>query len=97
LEMSVGVRDRSSRMYSQLLRAMDEVTQKRIAALMGVSESTLSALKNDSLERVCMVATICGFRLVSIDEETFDADEISAMRTLAQRGLQRVAPVRGEG
>ena len=84
-------------MHSQLLRAMDEVTQKRIAALLGVSESTLSAMKNDSLERLCMVVTICGYRLVPLGEETFDEAEIAAMRTLAQVARQRRQSTRRRG
>lgn len=94
--MSDAMRARAHSMQSQLIRAMDEVTQRRIAALMGIGESTLSTLKNDHMGKVLEVVAICGFRLVPIGEETFDEQTIAAMRTLAQVGLQRVTPKRGD-
>lgn len=84
-----SIRTRTRRNLALLMRCLAEVSQKRVASLIGVSETTLSDMKTDHLERFAALAAACGLKLVPITEETYDESIISAMKTLSVLGLGR--------
>lgn len=85
-----SIRSRARRNTSLLMRCMAEVSQKRVASLIGVSEPTLSEMKNgELLERFSALVAACGLKLVPITEDTYDESIISAMKTLSVLGLGR--------
>ena len=90
-----SIRASARRNHSLLLRGIADVSQKRIAALIGVSETTMSDMKNDQLERVAALIAACGLKLSPVTHQTYDESYIGALKTLASVGLGR-APVREE-
>jgi DNA-binding XRE family transcriptional regulator len=87
--MSDMIRGRAQRTQSLLMRSMAAVTQRRVADMLGVSESALSAMKADHLERFAGLVVACGLKLVPATDQTFDESYISALKTLAAVGLGR--------
>ena len=86
-----SLRGAARRNHSLLLRGLAEVSQKRMADLIGVSETTMSAMKSDQLERLSVLIAACGLKLSPITHQTFDESYISALKTLAAVGLGRAA------
>ena len=67
-----------------------------IAEMIGVSESMLSNMKSDNLERFAALLAACGLKLSKVTDQTFDESYVSALKTLAAVGLGR-EPVRDDG
>lgn len=88
-DMSESIRAKTRRNHAVILRAISDVTGKRVAELIGVSESTLSAMKSDNLERFASLIAACGLKIVPITEQVYDESVISAIKTLAAIGLGR--------
>lgn len=80
--------------YTALLRALGEVSQKRVAEIVGLSESAMSTWKTDHLERACLVIAACGLRVVPVTEHTYEEADIAALRQLASKGLAHFSPKR---
>lgn len=80
--------------YTALLRALGEVSQKRVAEIVGLSESAMSTWKSDHLERACLVIAACGLRVVPVTEHTYEEADIAALRQLASKGLAHFSPKR---
>jgi hypothetical protein len=89
IRVSDVIRVIAQRNHSALLSGMAEVSQKRVADLIGVSEPTLSTMKSEQLERFAALAAACGLKLVPITEHTFDEDHIRALETLVAISLRR--------
>lgn len=87
--VSDSIRAAARRNHSMLLRSISDVSQKRIAALIGVSETTMSEVKNEQLERIAALIAACGLKLSPVTHQTFDESYISALKTLASVGLGR--------
>ena len=71
---------------------LDAISQKRVADLLNLSESALSAFKKDHLERACFLITACGLRIVPTTEQTYEEEDIYALRRLALRGIGHITP-----
>ena len=84
-----AIRGAARRNHSLLLRCIAEVSQKRVAALIGVSETTMSDMKNDQLERIAALIAACGLKLTPVTHQTYDESYIGALKTLAFVGLGR--------
>ena len=87
--VSSSIRGRARKNHSLLLQSMRDVSQARVAELIGVSEGTLSTMKNDQLERFCALVAACGLRLAPVTHQLYDESVISAIKTLAAIGLGR--------
>lgn len=61
-----------------------------IAAAMGVSESTVSRLKNEHLESLCELLAHAGMKLVPVETKCFPAEKIEALLTLAKAHLAEI-------
>ena len=79
----------AKRNHSALVRGISTVSGKRVADLIGVSESTLSGMKSEHLERFSALAAACGLKFVSTSERSLDERHISALETLAAIALRR--------
>lgn len=88
-DISETIRGRTRSNHTMLLKCMSEVSQKRIAALIGVSETTMSDMKSDHLERFAALVAACGLKLAPTSDQTYDESYISALKTLAAVGLGR--------
>jgi hypothetical protein len=87
-DVSENVRRAGQRNQTALLRGLTEVSQKRAAELLGISESAMSDFKRDQLERFCALAAVCGLRFVPVTDRTIDDDHINALETLAAIALR---------
>lgn len=83
------IRNAARRNHSAMLQAPSDLSQKRAAELIGVSEATLSAWKNDHLERAAALIAACGLTMRPITERTLPEEHIAALETLALIGLRR--------
>jgi len=64
--------------------------QVAIATAMGVSESTVSRLKNDQLDQFCLLLAHAGLKVVPIEMQCFPADKVQALLTLARDHLATI-------
>lgn len=69
-----------------MLRGLRDVTQARVADLMGLSQSVLSDFKAH-IPRMAAMLAASGLRVVPCTTQTFDDDYIRALRVLARAGL----------
>lgn len=86
--ISDSIRDRARRNHTVLIRCLAEVSQSRVAELIGVSQTTMSGIKADQLERFAALIAACGLKLAPVTDQTFDETYISALKTLAAVGLR---------
>jgi hypothetical protein len=83
--------ERARKATSVILRAMqDPGRQVAIATAMGVSESTVSRMKNDQLEQFCLLLAHAGLKVVPIEMQCFPADKVQALLTLARDHLAAI-------
>lgn len=86
-DINPALRGNTKRAQSAILRGMAGVTQKRVAELVGISESVLSEWKSGQLERCAAIVAACGLRLVPCTDKTFSDEYIAALRTLSAIAL----------
>jgi hypothetical protein len=87
--MGEQLRRVAQRNHSALLSGLAQVSQKRVADLIGVSEATLSTMKNEQLERFAAFAAACGLKVVAITDQTYKSAHVDALKTLASIALDR--------
>lgn len=86
---------RARKIVSTVLKATQrEATQSAIAAAIGVSESTISRLLSDHLEKFALTLAHAGLRVVSSDARCFDPAYIDAVLTLARQHMSSLQSVR---
>jgi DNA-binding XRE family transcriptional regulator len=88
MELTEAMRAQARKNHTLLLQCIAEVSQKRVADLIGVSEATMSGIKNEQLERIAALVVACGLRLAPITERSYDDDYIRSVHTLAKRALE---------
>jgi DNA-binding transcriptional regulator YiaG len=69
-------------------RAMSETKQATVAALLGVSESTLSDWLTDQLDRSMQTIAAAGLKVVDREDLTVSQAEIAAYRHFARKGME---------
>jgi len=87
----VEVSERARRNLSAILRALATVGQVRAAERMGVSESTLSRMKDADLQRIADLLAACGLKVVGEDLKLYQPERIAAILELARLGIDRAA------
>jgi hypothetical protein len=86
--LSAQIVERSRKNASALLRALADAGQVRVADLLGVSESTVSRMKDTDIDRLAQLAAACGLKLVAEDAHVFAPKRIAALQELARIGLE---------
>lgn len=87
--ISEAIRGAARRNHTLLLRGLAEVSQKKVAELIGVSPATMTDLKTDHLERFCALVAACGLRFSKTTDVTYDESYVGALKTLACVALGR--------
>ncbi len=83
--------ERARKSHVIVLRALQEPGKATSAATcMGVSESTVSRLKSDHLEPLCLLLAHLGLKVVPVDMHCFPADKVQALLTLAKGHLAAI-------
>lgn len=89
---SMTTSERTRKTVSAVFRRMEEPgTGVGLAAAMGVSESTISRIKNDHLESVINLITHLGLKMVPIEYKCVDRAAYDFLTQTHQRIMQ-VAP-----
>lgn len=87
---SVTPAERSRKMVSFVLQALQEPgRQVAIAASMGVSESTVSRMKNEQLENMTLLLAHAGLKIVPADYVCVDRMTYESVAHLATRAMSR--------
>jgi predicted XRE-type DNA-binding protein len=73
-----------------LQAAQRDARQVAIATAMGVSESTVSRLLSDHLDKLALVLAHAGLKVVPIEAQCFPPDKIAALLTLARDHLAAI-------
>lgn len=68
--------------HARVLRRLQEVGQNTIADKIAVSESTMSRLVNENLERTCQLLAHAGFKVVRSDRAVMKKHMLEAMLTI---------------
>lgn len=85
---------RARKIVALILKATQrDATQAAIATAMGVSESTISRLLSDHIEKLAQVLAHAGLRVVSADARCFAPKDIDALLTMAQRHMNSLQGV----
>lgn len=94
-ELSDGANARARKAHSAVLQAMqDPGTQRNLAQVIGVSETTISRTKTEKLEDVLMLLYHLGFKVVSQDKVCVERASYDAMVTMARAAMADDATVR---
>ena len=81
--------ERSRKAYSMVLQAMqDPGTQRTVAQVLGVSESTVSRIKSEKLEDVITLLCHLGFKVVPQSMRCYPEDYVQALHTMAKLHMQ---------
>ena len=88
-ELSSTVAARSRKAHAQVLQAMqDPGTQRNLAQVLGVSESTISRTKSEKLEDAMTLLYHLGFKVVPQDMTCYPDDYMRALHTLARMHVE---------
>jgi len=74
-------------LQSEVLRRLADVTQARAAACMGVSESTVSRMRDD-LGRFTQLLASIGLKVADVDSMTVERSELDALESMAFKYLE---------
>ena len=85
--MSNTLTELSRKNETQILRALAEHSQARIAEQLGVNDSTISRFKDGGLAQASALLAACGLKVVKTDRICVDVRRYEAMCTLAQAAL----------
>lgn len=86
--------ERARKAYLTVLqRLQDPGSAVAVATAMGVSESTVSRMKNEHMETLCTVLAHLGLKVVPVEMQCFPPDHIQALLTLSKAHLASVQQV----
>lgn len=74
----------------QVLR--DELSRTQVAQRLGTHKSTVNRLINSHAEDLFAVLAVAGFKVVPADALFVSEGDLEALRRLASRGLESMAP-----
>lgn len=84
-ELSPTPAERARKITSTVLQAVQrDASQAAIAAAMGASESTVSRLLSDHLDKLALVLAHAGLKVVSSEMKCYPSDYMQALHTLAR-------------
>ncbi|MDR3004073.1 MAG: hypothetical protein LBV14_07540 [Acidovorax sp.] len=89
-EVSETAHERSRKAHSLVLQGMKEIKQAAIAAAMGVSEATVSRIKNDDLEAAIQFLYHAGWKVVPQDHRCIPEVQARAWFDSHQREVERM-------
>lgn len=90
-QSSLNPADRARKTVQVVLQALASTPAASIAAASGLTESTISRLKNEHLHSLAVILSHAGLKVVPADKQCFDPEYVKAIQTLAQAELNRQA------
>lgn len=92
-QLSLTPTERARKSYSKVLQAMqDPGTQRNVAQVLGVSESTVSRIKSEKLEDAITLLCHLGFKVVPSDMKCYPEEYVTALHTMAKLQMQNESP-----
>lgn len=93
-----STRKTAESIQSEVLRRLADVTQAHAAACMGVSESTVSRMREE-LPKFCQLLAATGMKVADADSMVVDRFELEALESIALKyfELRRRLKARAEG
>jgi hypothetical protein len=88
-ELSPEIAAKARKNETALLHALAETSQVKVAARMGVNESTISRMKDGEIAKIAAFAAACGLKLVPQDQVLQDRGYVENLRQLLAVELQR--------
>ncbi len=92
-EVSQDVRESARKIETRMRNALAEMGQARVADKMNVSESTISRMKSDDIEKIALFIAALNCNLVSPDQCVISTADLRSLKHLAARGLPHVGLV----
>ena len=89
-EVSQDVRESARKIETQLRNALAEMGQARVADKMNTSESTISRMKDSSIENFALFVAALNLSIVGKDQRVISASDLQALKHLAARGLPQI-------
>ncbi|WP_423454304.1 CII family transcriptional regulator [Ottowia sp. VDI28] len=89
-EVSPDLRESARKIETILRNSLAEFGQARVADKMNVSESTISRMKSEDIERMAMFIAAMGLRVIGQDYRVISIADLNALRHFAARGLPHV-------
>ena len=72
------------------MQALSRAGSEPLAREIGVSEATVSRLKNEHLPHFARLLASCGLKVVPVEMQCYRADSIAAMVTLAKERMEQI-------
>lgn len=90
-QASISPTERARKIASTVLQAMQkDAKQTAIAAAIGVSDSTVSRLVSDHLDKFSLVLAHAGLKVVPVEMQCFPQAKVQALLTLARDHLAQI-------
>lgn len=90
--VSLSPVERARKNEQVVLQALAATGQSELARAMAVHESTVSRMKDGGITQFAAALAHLGLKVVPAGVECFDPEYVSALRTLANVGIQKDAP-----
>ncbi len=89
-EVCASVLETARKNETAVLHALADTGQSAVASTLGVSESTVSRMKDGQLAAVCGLISACGLKVVPAKYKCLDPVKANAMVTLYEAAMQRI-------
>lgn len=84
--------ERARKIASTVLQSVQrDASQVAIAVAMGASESTISRLMSDHLDKFSLVLAHAGLKVVPVEMQCFAPEKVQALLVLARDNLNHIA------
>lgn len=83
-------RERARRIECAVVQVLNRVGSESVASEIGVSEPTVSRLKNEHLPNLARMLVVLGFKVVPIEMQCYRPESIAAMVTLAKERMDQI-------
>lgn len=90
--VSMSPIERSRKNVQMILQALAAAGQAEAARAMGVSESTVSRMKGDTIDQLGALMAHVGLKVVPAGMQCFDPAYVDALKTLAEVGIRQPTP-----
>jgi Bacteriophage CII protein len=91
--VSINAHETARKGFAFLLQRLASVGQAPIAEALGVSEATVSRIKNDDLERVCLLIALLGGKIVPFTVKCYAPSVIEPLLALAKQRMAQIDSV----
>lgn len=89
-EVSQDLRESARKIETTFRNALADMGQARVADKMNTSESTISRMKDSSIENFALLIAALNLNIVGKDQAVISKADLQVLRHLAARGLPHI-------